>query len=37
MDALEAGAHDLLLKPFDKMEVSSVVRSAMLHAASAAA
>ena len=37
MDALEAGAHDLLLKPFDKMEVSSVVRSAMLHSASAAA
>lgn len=37
MDALEAGAHDLLMKPFDKIEISSIVRSAMLHCADTAA
>lgn len=37
MDALEAGAHDLLMKPFDKIEISSIVRSAMLHCAGTAA
>ena len=37
MDALEAGAHDLLMKPFDKIGISSVVRSAMLRSHHAAA
>jgi DNA-binding NtrC family response regulator len=36
-EALEAGAYDLLLKPFDKMEISSVVRSAILQARGAPA
>jgi len=37
MDALDAGAHDLIMKPFDKQGISSVVRSALLHSHHAAA
>ena len=37
IETLEAGAHDLLLTPFDKMELVSIVRSAILHCDAVAA